>query len=295
MQLKGSLVAIVTPFTGEQVALDGLAGLLERQLAAGTHGVVVCGTTGEAPTLSADEVARIVALSRSVTRGRVPLVVGTGTNSTKSTIERTRQARELGADAALVVTPYYNKPSAAGLLAHFSTVAREGGLPLVAYNVPGRTGAKPAASTLLAICRIPGVVGLKEASGDLTVAAELAAELGDGFSLLCGDDALALPFWAVGGQGTISVTANVDPQRCSRMWDAFAAGDLATARRLHRQLLPLHQALFWESNPIPVKEALHQLGLCSPEPRLPLVRLAPELRPRLGEVLRGLGLLADAG
>ncbi|MBM4319226.1 MAG: 4-hydroxy-tetrahydrodipicolinate synthase [Deltaproteobacteria bacterium] len=290
MLLRGSLVAIVTPFDGEEVAGGTLARLIERQLDAGTHGVVVCGTTGEAPTLAAGEVAAAVSLARQVIRGRVPLLVGTGTNVTRSTVERTRQAYALGADAALVVTPYYNKPTAAGLFAHYGTVAREGGLPLVAYTVPGRTGAKPSTATLLSLCRIPGVVGLKEASGDLVLATQLAAELGEGFALLCGEDALALPFWAVGGQGTVSVTANVDPARCSRMWEAFAAEDLPRARQLNRELFALHQALFWESNPIPVKEALHQLGLCSPELRLPLTRMSPELRPKLGELLRELGL-----
>ncbi|MDY0061438.1 MAG: 4-hydroxy-tetrahydrodipicolinate synthase [Myxococcota bacterium] len=287
---SGSIVALVTPWRDGRLDETATANLIERQLAAGTHGIVLGGTTGESPTLEPEEFARLLVLAREIVRGRIPLIAGTGTNCTHHSVAKTRRAAELGADAALVVTPYYNKPTPAGLVAHYAEVAREGGLPVIAYSVPGRTGVRPDLATWLQICRLPGVVGLKEASDDLTLAAELAAAVGDECSLLSGEDGSSLAFWAMGGQGTISVTANVDPWRCREAWERFAQGDLPGARRVHHLLLPLHRALFWETNPGPVKWALHQLGLCSGEVRLPLSPLAERHREPLAEVLRGLDL-----
>lgn len=291
MDLQGSLVALVTPFDPEG-ALDrrALHGLLARQIGADTDGIVACGTTGEAATLSSEEFAQTIGICREVLRGSVPLVAGTGTNCTATTIERTQLARRQGADAALVVLPYYNKPTPEGLEQHFKAVVAHGGLPVVIYNVPSRTASAPSLQTLLRLARLPGVVGLKEATGDLGLACDLVLALGDSVALLSGDDPTALAFGAVGGHGAISVTANVDPERCAAMWRALQARDLPTARREHMALTPLHRALFWETNPIPVKEALHQLGLCSPTLRLPLTRLSAALRPKLAARLAELGL-----
>ncbi len=292
MDLRGSLVALVTPFDARgAVDRPALRALLTRQLEAGTDGIVACGTTGEAATLSDEEFAQVVGVCREVLRGSVPLVAGTGTNNTATTIERTRLAREQGADAALVVVPYYNKPTPAGLVEHFAAVATQGGLPVVAYNVPSRTGSAPALPTLVRVAGLPGVVALKEATGDLGLACDLVAALGDEVALLSGDDPSALAFGAVGGHGAISVTANVTPRRCAEMWQALQANDLPTARRMHLELMPLHRALFWETNPIPAKEALHQLELIEANLRLPLVRLAEPLRFPLRAVLQQLDVL----
>ncbi len=291
---EGSIVAMVTPFRGkrQEVDTEALGAMVERQIDQGTSGIVVCGTTGESPTLTEEDFRKVVEVSRDAARGRVPIIVGTGSNDTRRTIEKTRLAKELGADAALVVVPYYNKPNPAGLKLHFAAVARVGGLPVVAYSVPGRTGLAPDLDTLVDIGRTDGVVALKEASGDIGLACDLAARLrGTDVALLSGDDPSAIGFWAAGGRGTISVTANVAPKACADAWAAFSSGDLTKARELHLGLMPLHRAMFMVTSPIPVKEALHQMGLCNPDLRPPLVRMGEEDRERIREVLSEEGLV----
>ncbi len=290
---RGSFTALVTPFAADgSLDLAALSVLVERQMAGGSDGLVLCGTTGESPTLSAEEQSQVLSRCREIVGDTLPLIMGCGTNSTRGSVERCRAARAGGADAALVVMPYYNKPNPAGLLEHFRQVGAEGGLPVVAYNVPGRTGSAPSAALLRSICDLPQVVGLKEASGDLGLACDLLGDLPAGVALLSGDDPTVFPFLAAGGHGVISVTSNVCPEPMAELCRAAREGRSEVARALHLRLMPLHRALFLEPNPIPVKEALAQLGLCRPEPRLPLARLAEALRPQLSAVLRRLELLA---
>ena len=291
LRLEGSLVALVTPFRDGRVDETALARLVERQLAAGTAGLVPCGTTGEAPTLGDEEFARVVGVVVETAARRVPVVAGTGTNDTAKTVLRTRRAREIGADAALVVVPYYNKPSQEGLYQHFARVAGDGGLPVVLYDVPLRTGVRLQLETIGRLVELPAVVAVKDATGDIPRITEIAANWGDRLSLLSGDDALTLPILAVGGRGVVSVTANVVPGEVAALVRAALAGDAERARAQHHRLRRLDAALFLESNPIPVKAALAMMGLIEEELRLPLVPLAAAHRPALRAALADLGVL----
>ena len=292
LQLKGSLTALATPFRGGRFDEEAYRALIEDQLSHGTSGLVPVGTTGEAVTLSSAERARVVRVAVEVARGRVPVVGGAGSNSTEATIEGIAQVREVGADAALVVTPYYNKPNQAGLLAHYRACARaHPGFPLVPYNVPGRTGCDLLPETCLRLCDLSEVVALKEATGSLVRAVDLREKCGDRLTLLSGDDFTVAPFIAVGGEGVISVSSNVVPQKMAELVAAARAGDRQRARDLQVELNPLHRLLFAEPNPIPVKWALHLLGHFSPEIRLPLVPLTEPHTSALGAELRRLGLL----
>jgi len=260
MNLQGIWTALITPFDAERVDEEGLAGLVERQIEAGVHGLVACGTTGETPTLTADEYARVVRLVVETARSRVPVLAGTGTNCTRTTIERTQIARALGVDGALVVAPYYNKPQQAGLIAHFSAVAHEGGLPVVLYNVPGRTGVNIAPDTIAALSRVPRIVGVKEASGSVDAVREVVRLAEKSFAVLSGDDGLALASFALGASGVVSVASNVAPREMVAIWNAWTAGRVQEAQDLDRRLAPLYKALFLEPNPVPCKAAAHLLG-----------------------------------
>ncbi len=294
--LFGAMTAIVTPFKSSgEIDQPALERLIQRQIDAGIHGLVPCGTTGETPTLSVEEQDRVVGTTVALVKksGRaIAVIAGTGSNSTAATVQATRRVRELGVDAALVVTPYYNKPTQEGLYRHYRTVAEEAGLPIVAYNVPGRTGVDLLPETVARIVKdVPGVVALKEAVADTSRLCRLRALAGDQLSWLSGDDGNLLPFLAVGGHGVISVTANVDPAGVVAVCERFFAGDLEAARQTFYAQLPLHEGLFVESNPIPVKAALAMLELCTDAVRLPLWPMTAEKRPALEKLLRARGLL----
>ncbi|MCA9683828.1 MAG: 4-hydroxy-tetrahydrodipicolinate synthase [Myxococcales bacterium] len=291
----GVLTALVTPMSDDgRVDDDALVELVEDQIRAGIHGLVPCGTTGEATTLSHTEHIHVVEVVTRATRGRVPVLAGAGSNSTHEAIELTRACKELGVDGTLQVVPYYNKPPQAGLIRHFSAIADAVALPVVLYNVPGRTGADLLPETVGALARHPHIVGIKEATGDMHRAVQVREHCGEDFCLLSGDDFTMLPFFAVGGDGVISVVSNPAPKLISDLFEAFAAGDLAKARDLHYRQLPLTRLLFADANPIPAKAAMHLLGRCTATVRSPLVTLEPqsELSGKLGAALRELGLLA---
>ena len=288
---EGVHTALVTPFRDGAVDETALRALVERQIAAGIDGVVPCGSTGESATLSHDEHRRTVEIVVEAVAGRVQVIAGTGSNNTREAVALTQHARESGADGALLISPYYNKPTQEGIFAHYETVARETGLPLLVYNIPGRTGSNIAPATLGRLSDVDGIVGVKEACGDIAQIAEVLAACEDGFAVLSGDDALTLPLCAIGGQGVISTSSNVVPAEMVALVRAVTAGDLPEARRIHYRLLPLFDALFCETNPIPVKAAVALLGLIDEEIRLPLTPLTDANRERLQVVLKELGLV----
>ncbi|MGI9592567.1 MAG: 4-hydroxy-tetrahydrodipicolinate synthase [Myxococcota bacterium] len=288
---EGVHTALVTPFRDGAVDEPALRGLIERQIEAGVDGVVPCGSTGESATLSHQEHRRVVEVVVEAVAGRVKVIAGTGSNNTREAVELTRHAREAGADGALLISPYYNKPTQEGIFAHYETVARESGLPLVVYNIPGRTGSNILPATLGRLALVDGIVGVKEACGDIAQIAEVIAACPEEFAVLSGDDALTLPLCAIGGKGVISTSSNVVPVEMAALVRAVAAGELAEARRIHYRLLPLFDALFCETNPIPVKSAVAMLGLAGDELRLPLTPLGDANRERLQVVLKELELI----
>ena len=287
----GSLVAIVTPFRKGKVDERALTDLIEWQIAHGTNGLVPCGTTGESATLSHDEHNRVIELTVEVVRHRVPVVAGTGSNSTDEAIALTKHAKQAGADAALLITPYYNKPTQEGLYRHYRAVAEAVDLPLVLYNIPGRTGVNMLPTTIARLTALPTIVGVKEGSGSVQQASDLVQMCGDRLTVLAGDDALTLPMMAVGGKGVITVTANIVPAEMARLVAAFTEGKIEEARRIHFKLSPLFAALFFETNPIPVKEALSLMGKIDPELRLPLCSMAQDTREKLVQVLKDASLI----
>ncbi len=290
---QGSIVALVTPFRGGKVDEAKLRELVEWHVASGTDGIVPCGTTGESPTLSHDEHKRVVELVIETARGRVAVIAGTGSNSTSEAIDLTAHAKKAGATGALVVNPYYNKPTQEGLYRHFRAVADAVDIPILVYNIAGRTAVNVETDTLARIVRdCPNVVGVKEASGSLDQMTQVILACGPDFSVLSGDDNITLPLMSVGGRGVISVIANLVPRETAEMTHAALAGDWKQARELHLKLFPLSRAVFIETNPIPVKEALAMMGkLAEPEFRLPMCRMAEANRPRLRAVLSSLGLV----
>lgn len=289
--LNGSHVAIVTPFRKGKVDERALAELVEWQIAKGTNGIVPCGTTGESATLSHEEHNRVIELTVEVVRGRVPVIAGTGSNSTDEAIVLTRHAKQAGADAALLITPYYNKPTQEGLYRHYKAIAEAVDLPLVLYNIPGRTGVNMLPTTIARLSAIKTIIGVKEGSGSVQQASDIVQMCGDRLTLLAGDDSLTLPMMAVGGSGVITVTANLVPTEMANLVKAFADGKVAEARRIHFKLSPLFAALFYETNPIPVKEALGMMGKIDPELRLPLCPMAQDSREKLVHVLKDAGLI----
>jgi 4-hydroxy-tetrahydrodipicolinate synthase len=286
----GVLTALVTPFADGRVDERALRELVEAQLAAGIHGQVVCGTTGEAAAMSEAERLTAMRLVVEQVAGRVPVIAGTGTNNTLSSVEMTEKAAELGVDGVLVVTPYYVKPPQRGLVEHFAAVAGVG-LPVVAYNVPSRTGVSITPETAAALAGLEGVVALKEASADLVLDSRIMQAVGDGLQVLSGDDFTFLPLLALGGAGCISVVSNVAPAEFAMLYDLFREGDLAAAREIHYRLLPLMGQLFSEANPIPVKAALAMMGQIGWDIRAPLSPLAEDARPGLREALVELGFV----
>ena len=288
----GSLVAIVTPFRKGKVDERALADLIEWQIANGTNGIVPCGTTGESATLSHDEHNRVIELTVEVARRRVPVVAGTGSNSTDEAIALTKHAKQAGADGSLLITPYYNKPTQEGLYRHYRAVAEAVDLPLVLYNIPGRTGVNMLPATIARLTALPTIVGVKEGSGSVQQASDIVQMCGDRLTVLAGDDALTLPMMAVGGKGVITVTANIVPAEMAGLVKTFAEGKIADARRIHCKLSPLFAALFFETNPIPVKEALSLMGKIDPELRLPLCPMAQDTREKLIQALKEASLIA---
>ena len=286
---EGILPAIVTPFhrdSGMSLDIEGLRSNIESLLQRGIHGIVPCGSTGESATLTFEEHERVIARTVEVVNGRVPVLAGTGSNNTEEAIRLTRSAKDAGADGALVISPYYNKPNRSGLVKHFTKLA-DIGLPIVLYNVPGRTGQNLQPDLVIELARHPNIVGVKEASGDIVQISRIIEGTRDEeFVVLSGDDAMTLPVLALGGAGVISVTANVDPGRMVQMYEAFRAGDLARAQDLHFELSPLMRAMFIDTNPIPVKKAVGLSGMAAGPVRLPLDDLDGQKTEQLRKVLQ---------
>ncbi|MDR1399532.1 MAG: 4-hydroxy-tetrahydrodipicolinate synthase [Treponema sp.] len=279
VRLKGAFTALITPMKDNgDVDYEGFRRLVEFQLDAGIDGFVPLGTSGENPTLDEDEEDELIAIAVKLAHGRVPVIIGTGSNSTRHTVKYTQRAKDMGADAALVVTPYYNKPNDAGLLRHFEAAAGVG-LPIVVYNIASRTGRNINAPLMHKLSLIPGIIGVKESSGDINQMVDIIAQnrnTGREFTVLSGDDALTVPLLALGGDGVISVISNLVPAKVSALVKAGLAGDFVEARRLHYELLPLVKAAFVETNPIPIKAAMSMVGLPAGPTRLPLGPLSPE-------------------
>lgn len=291
-EFKGSIVALVTPFRDGKVDEAKLRELVELHVRNGTDAIVPCGTTGESPTLSHEEHKRVVEIVIETARGRIQVIAGTGSNATAEAIDLTVHAKKAGADGALVVSPYYNKPTQQGLYEHFKAVAEATDLPILVYNIQGRTAVNVETDTLARMARdCRNIVGVKEASGSLEQMTQVILACGPDFTVLSGDDTLTLPLMAVGGRGVISVIANIVPKETAEMTHAALEGDWKQARELHLKLFPLSKAMFIETNPIPVKEAMAMMGLIQPEFRLPLCRMAESNRERLKKVLTQFGLL----
>ncbi len=288
---KGSITALITPFRDGRVDEKAFQELVAWQIAEGTHGVVPCGTTGESPTLSHDEHKRVIELCVEVAKGRIPVIAGTGSNSTDEAIALTRHAKDAGADAALIVAPYYNKPTQEGLFRHYEAIARAVDIPVVVYNIPGRSVIDISAETMARIAALPTVVGVKDATGDLSRPLKMRTLVGDGFCQLSGDDATATAFLAQGGVGCISVTSNVAPRLCARMHDAWMAGDLKTCFALRDRLMALHDVMFCETNPSVPKYMASLLGKCTPDVRLPLVPLSDAAKPRVEAAMKAVDLI----
>ena len=288
---KGAYTALVTPFRDNAVDEKALRAIVEFQISGGIDGLVPCGTTGESATLTYEEHKRVIEITIDAAGGRVPVIAGTGSNSTDETITLTRHAKEAGAAGALLITPYYNKPTQEGLYLHYKAVAEAVDIPIVLYNVPGRTAVNMLPETVARLSDIRNIVGLKEATADMEQASWVRHLSSDDFSLLSGDDATLLPFLAIGGSGVISVVSNVAPGYMAELCRAWSDGDRERASELHYRLLPLAKAMFCETNPIPVKEAVHMMGLMTEELRLPLTRLDVEGRGTLAKVMKDMGII----
>ncbi len=292
MMFRGTLPALVTPFRGDAIDEEALRRVVEHAIEGGVDGLVPCGTTGESVTLSEAEHLRVVRVVVEQARGRVPVVAGAGTVSTRHTIELAKGCERAGADGVLLVCPYYNRPTQEGLEAHFRAVAKACSLPSILYNIPGRTGVDLSLETLARLADVPSIVAVKEATGNVARSQEILARLGDRFTVLSGDDALTLPILAVGGKGVISVTANLFPRETSEIVRLFEAGKLAEARALHLRLLGVHASMFIEANPGPIKAAMAARGLVARELRLPLVWPKPETCERIERAIAQAGLAA---
>ena len=286
----GTITALVTPFRDGAIDEDAFRAHVERQIEAGVDAIVPAGTTGEAATLSFDEHKALIRMAVEQAAGRVPVIAGTGSNNTAESIELTRAARELGADAALLISPYYNKPTQEGIYQHYKAVAEAVHLPQILYNVPGRTASSIQPETVGRLAQIPNIVGIKDATADMDQLVRLMAEAGDAIRYLSGDDATVTPFMALGGHGVISVVSNVAPERMKALTEAMRAGDVPRAAAIQRELAPLNAAMFMQSNPIPVKAACAMMGWMGWEIRLPLTVLPEAGRERLAGELRAAGL-----
>lgn len=290
--VKGSMVAIITPFNADgSVNEDKFRQLVEFQIENGTDVIVPCGTTGESATLNYEEHDQVIRACIEQVNGRVPVIAGTGSNSTAEAVEMSLHAKQMGADGVLLVSPYYNKPSQEGLYQHYKTIAEAVALPQVLYNVPGRTGMNMQASTTIRLAEIDNIVAIKEASGDVTQASDIINKAGDKIDVISGDDFLTLPLMACGAKGIISVTANIMPKEVKAMVVAINEGRWDDARTMHLQLLDIHKAMFVESNPVPVKTAVSLLGKCEATVRQPLAALQPESLEKLKAVMAGCSLI----
>lgn len=292
-RIRGSICALATPFKGGEVDFDAYRAFVDWQISEGTNALVPCGTTGESPTLDASEHDMVVKACVEVAAGRVPVIAGTGGNCTRTSIERTKAAELAGADAVMLVAPYYNKPTQAGLVAHFTAVANSTDLPVILYNVPARTVTDISVETLAALSKVPNIVGVKDATAKLERVSLQKAACQEGFIQLSGEDPTAVSFNAQGGAGCISVTANVAPALCAAVQSACADGDYARAQNIHDRLMPLHTALFLETSPGPLKYGLSLLGLMAEDLRLPLVAPGPETRKAVKYALANAGLIAS--
>ena len=288
---KGSYVAIITPFKNGKVDDEAFKALVEWHIAEGTNGIVPCGTTGESPTLSHPEHERVTEMCVEAAKGRVPVIAGTGSNSTEEAISLTKHAKKAGADAVLVVTPYYNKPTQEGLYRHYKAIHESADIPIIIYNIPGRSIVDMSVETMARLAQLPNIVGVKDATNDLTRPLSTRLHIKKEFSLLSGEDGTALVFRAGGGHGCISVTANVAPRMCRQMHDAWDAGDARKAIAIQDRLFPVHMAMFCETSPGPVKYAASLLGKCSAETRLPLCEIADASKQKVRTALVGAGLL----
>jgi 4-hydroxy-tetrahydrodipicolinate synthase len=288
---SGAIVAIVTPFSNGKVDEKAFRGLINFLIDGGISGIVPCGTTGESATLSHKEHERVIDITVEEVGGRVPVIAGTGSNSTDEAIRLTKHAKDAGADAALLITPYYNKPTQKGLYEHYKAVASACEIPQVLYNVPGRTGVNMSAETVIELSKIDTIVGVKEASGDLVKCSQIVRDTPEDFCLLSGEDALNLPILCVGGTGAISVTANILPGKLSAMINAWKKGETKTARTIHLEMLDINNVMFIETNPIPVKTALAMMGKIREEFKLPLCPMVEANRKKLAEVLKRYGCI----
>jgi 4-hydroxy-tetrahydrodipicolinate synthase len=292
MQFRGAFTALVTPFVNGEVDEESYRRHIEWQIESGIDGLVPCGTTGESATLSHAEHGKVIRICVEQVNKRVPVLAGAGSNNTREAVELTRYAKDAGADGALLITPYYNKPTQEGLVAHFTAIAKEVPMPFVVYNVPGRTALNLLPATVARMAReIPQVIGIKEATGDLKQVSEVVEFCPPGFTVLSGDDFTVLPLLSVGGHGVISVVSNVMPAQMAGMCKAFFAGDMGTARKLHYEMNPVSRAMFIETNPVPAKVALEMMGRLPFSVRLPLVELLPGNREKLAAVLKDAGLV----
>lgn len=291
VRIEGAITAMVTPFNGNgEVDLDGLRRNVEFQIGNGISGLVPLGTTGESPTVSDEEREEIIKAVVAAAKGRVPVIVGTGTNSTEHSIELSKQAEELGADAVLVVSPYYNKPTQEGLYRHFKAIAESIKIPVVVYNIQGRTGVNIETPTLVRMAQIPNIIAVKEASGNPAQMMDVLEQLPKAFSVMSGDDNLTLPLMSLGGRGVVSVVSNLLPRQVSEMCAAASKGDFATARRIHFEMLPIFKAAFIETNPIPIKVAMGMAGMPSGHVRMPLCEMQPANLEKLKSVLQKMGV-----
>jgi len=288
---KGSLVALITPFRDGALDEKAFQDFVEWQINEGTQGLIPCGTTGESPTLSHDEHKRVVELCIEAAKGRVSVIAGTGSNSTAEAIELTKHAKEAGADAALVVCPYYNKPTQEGLYQHYKAINDAVDLPVIIYNIPGRSVIDMSVATMARLAQLKNIVGVKDATNDLARPLRTRGAIGKDFCQLSGEDATAVAFLAQGGHGCISVTANVAPKACADMHAAWQRGDVETTMAINDRLAPLHDALFVETSPAPVKYAASLLGKSLPGVRLPLCAIGPETEARVQSAMRSAGIL----
>lgn len=286
----GSIAALITPFKDGRVDEEGLRNLVEFQISGGTDGLVPCGTTGESATLSYEEHCRVIEVVIDQVKGRVPVIAGAGSNSTKETVFFAEHARKAGADAVLLITPYYNKPTQEGLYRHFKYVAEQVDIPQILYNVPSRTGVNMLPDTVVRLSGVKNIAGIKEASGSLDQASAIMKNAREGFVLLSGEDSLTFPLMAIGAKGVISVVTNIVPDMMALLCDRFDAGDFKGAAEMHYKLFDLFKAVFLETNPIPVKRAMYMLGLSSDEIRLPLIPMSDGNSAKLKAVLNALGV-----
>ncbi len=291
MEFRGSIVAMITPFTEDgKIDREGVERLINFHIENGTDAILLAGTTGESATLTHDEHKELIKMGVEIAGGRIPIVAGTGSNSTAEAIDLTRAAKDAGADAALLITPYYNKPTQKGMYLHFKKIAEEVDIPIILYNVPSRTGINLLPDTVAKLSEIPNIVAVKEASGNLGQMVQIVSKVKEGFKLMSGDDQLLLPILSIGGTGVISVVANIIPKDMAQMIKEWEAGNVEKAREMYYKMYPLAQAMFYETNPIPVKTAAGLLGLPTGPLRLPLAPMDDANLERMKQAMRSYGL-----